>query len=300
MVPLHQFLLNHRAGAALRIGGVCALAFLAALVVCLLLWIQNRDDSLEKIRRHGVLRVGYAVEQPYAFITREGKVTGAFPEMAVQIARELGISRVEWRLTDFHLLIESLETGQFDVIAAGMFNTPERLRRVEFSLPAFQAHPGLLVQKGNPHRLHSYADLKANSAIRTAVLLGSVEEADLARAGIPSERIIRTPDAHMGQLLIVSGQAEALALSVPTLQWILSSGNAGETEIAAPFERGAPGSEPGAPQYSAFVFRKNDNALRKAWNRVMERYVGSPRQLEAVRPFGFSEADLPPTDNRKR
>lgn len=293
MAPLHQLLPGHRAAVALRIAGLCVLFFLAALVLCLFWWIQNRDDSLEKIRRHGALRVGYAVEEPYAFIARDGKVTGAFPEMAVQIAKELGISRVEWRLTDFHLLIESLESGRIDVIAAGMFNTPERLRRVDFSLPAFKARPGLLVQKGNPHRLHAYADLKADGSIRTAVIWGSAEEADLARAGIPPGRLIRTPNAHMGQLLIASGQAEALALSLPTLQWMLSSGNAGETEIAVPFERGGSGGEVDAPQYSAFAFRKNDNALRKAWNRVMERYVGSPGQLETVRPFGFSEADLP-------
>jgi polar amino acid transport system substrate-binding protein len=52
------------------------------------------DDTLTCVRRTGTLRIGYAVEAPYAFLGTNGEVTGESPEVARRIASRLGATRI--------------------------------------------------------------------------------------------------------------------------------------------------------------------------------------------------------------
>lgn len=270
-----------------------ALGLIAALLG--LLWDgQASSDSLAQARQTGVISIGYAVEAPYAFLTPDMEVTGESPEIARLIAARLGIPRVEWRLVEFDTLIEGLESGRFDVIAAGMFITPERQQRVAFSRPTFQVGPGLLVHKGNPLALHSYSDLVQRTNARIAVLSGAAEETRLLELGCPEGRLIRVPNALAGRVAVRSGQADALALSAPTLQWMVMNPVAGLTEMASPFEEGKGGRMP-QPALGGFAFRKDDRALLRVWNTELDRYLGSDDHLRLVRKFGFTTAELPPS-----
>ena len=252
----------------------------------------SESDTFAKARRDGAIRVGYAVEAPYAFLTPDGQVTGEAPEIARVIAGRLGIPRIEWHLTEFGSLIEGLEAGHFDVIAAGLFIIPERSQRVAFSTPTFKVGSGLLVRKGNPHRLHSYADLLKNREVRIAILSGSVEEQRLLRLGLSAERLVRVPDVFSGRALVTSGQADGLALSTLTLRWMALHNGADSTELASPFEDASPSSPPGL-DLGAFAFRPEDRALCAAWNAELRKFIGSDEHRRLVSTFGFSAAELP-------
>jgi Bacterial extracellular solute-binding proteins, family 3 len=121
---------------------VIVAAFSTAIVLRFL-----RDQSLTRLQQEGTIRIGYAVEAPYAFLKPGGEVTGESPKVAKQIVARPGIRRIEWRQSEFGSLISGLESGRFDVIAAGMFITPERAQRVSFSEPTFHVQQGLLVPK---------------------------------------------------------------------------------------------------------------------------------------------------------
>ncbi len=268
------------------------------IVLSVLTWRGHRgQDALAQARQAGVMRIGYAVEAPYAFLTPEGQVTGESPEIARVIANRLGIPRVEWRLAEFGDLMEGLEARRYEVIAAGMFITPERQQRAAFSLPTFQVGPGLLVRKGNPLGLHSYADLLQHNEIRVAVLSGSVEEARLLQLGCPGQRLIRVPDAGTGREAVRSGQADALALSAPTIRWMSMHPILGLTEMAEPFTDSGPAGAP-APALGGFVFRKEEAALRQAWDAELRGFLGSEEHRRLVRAFGFAEAELPASTAR--
>lgn len=238
------------------------------------------------------LRIGYAEEPPYAFALENGTVTGESPEVAKAIAARLGITDIEWRLVEFGDLIDELETGNIDLIAAGMFITPERAGRVVFSEPTFHVRPGLLVARGNPSDLHAYADALGRSKVRTAVLHGSVEEELLRRMGFAEGRLFLVPDALTGRVAVESGLAQCLALSLPTLRWIVQGDAAGKTEVAQPF---AVPDDPAIQGlgYGAFAFRRGDGDRLQAWNAELRKYIGSREHLELVAGFGFTAEDLP-------
>ena len=155
------------------------------------------DDSLDRIQSAGVIRIGYAVEPPYAMHGVAGEVTGESPEIARHIVEKLGIARIEWRQVQFSDLIRELKMGFIDVAAAGMFITPEREGDVLFSIPTMEVAPAILVAAGHLGDIVSYEELVRREGLRAAVVAGSVEEYGLQ--GLNSRlRILRVPDALTG------------------------------------------------------------------------------------------------------
>ena len=241
------------------------------------------NDALSRARASGVIRVGYAVEAPYAFIA-DGAVTGVSPATAKLIAARLGL-RIEWVQTEFGSLIGELNAGRFDVIAAGLFVTPDRAASVAFSEPELRVRDGLLIPAGNPANLHSYADLIARPNLRVAVVAGSVEEQRLLELGLPPGRALKLPDAGHAMSAVAARAADALALSLPTVRYWAARDPL--TDAIAVEEGG------GGEAYVASAFRRDETALRAAWNGALSEILGRDAHLRAIAPLGFEPADLP-------
>lgn len=121
-----------------------------ALAIACVALVGCREDTLARVRREGAIRIGYAVEAPYAFVTPGGQVTGVDPELARLVASQLGLGSVRFRQTRFGGLLDDLDAGLVDAVAAGLFITPERQRRVRFTTPTAEVRASLLVRAGNP------------------------------------------------------------------------------------------------------------------------------------------------------
>lgn len=264
--------------------------FIAVIAVAYACMAGCTDSLLRRLQAGQPLRIGYAVEPPYAFLTSDGDVTGESPEIAKRIATRLGFLNIKWYHVEFGSLISKLESGHIDVIAAGMYVTPERERQIAFSETTFQVRSGLLVAAGNPKRLHGTRQVAEEADVRLAVLSGSVEESLYRRLGVPVNRLVVVPDALTGRSAVESGLADALALSSPSVFWMAKSGHRGRVEAAYPYE-------PMADEKlgcGAFAFRKEDRALRRAWNRALREFLRSDEHAALVASFGFALTDLPP------
>lgn len=266
--------------------------FAAVTILLIIIAMASRDNSLLRLQRAGVIRIGYAIEAPYAILEPGGRVTGESAEIARLVVARLEINQIEWRLVEFDELIPELMAGRIDVIAAGMFITPQRAQQVNFSIPTFHVRQALLVAKGNQRQLHSYQDAVGQNDIKIAVLAGAVEEGMLREMGLLDHQLIVVPDALTGRVAVESGLADGLALSAPTIQWMAINNQLGLTEMAQPFE------QPRMDRYSrlgygAYAFRKTDRQLLAGWDRELTALIGSPEHLRLISPFGFTEADLP-------
>lgn len=232
------------------------------------------------------LRIGFAIEAPYAYLAEDGRVTGESIEIARRVAAILGYDEPEWVLTDFGSLVPELREGRFDVVAAGLFVTPERARQVAFSRPTLSVRPALLVASGNPRGLHAYADLANLGHVRVAAVVGSVEATVLAREGVPTGRIALVPDPQSGMALLKSGRVDALALSRPTLLWQAARPeNKGKVETADPFH--APESLQAARV--AHAFRHEDEALRRSWDRALDGFLHGDEHRAILHALGLPD-----------
>jgi polar amino acid transport system substrate-binding protein len=253
-----------------------------------LLYIPAGGDAALPAWSGGEIRVGYSSEPPYSFRTAGGTVTGEAPAIARAVLAKMGIKPIRWVLLDFSKAIPALLDGQIDMLANGLFITPERAAVIHFSLPFCRIRPGLLVRRGNPLNLASYEDVAIHPGATAAVLDGSVEQSALTRLGVPASRLFVVPDPAGGLAAVLSGRADCLALSAPTVSWLAGEAP-GDVEPAAAF-REAPGAAVGQ---SAFGFRRKDVKLSAAVDIALREYIGTPEHLETVTPFGFGPEALP-------
>ncbi|VCU71283.1 putative amino-acid ABC transporter-binding protein precursor [Pigmentiphaga humi] len=251
------------------------------------------QDSLERARQSGRLRVGYANEAPFAYMdSRAGKLTGEAPEIARKVLARLGIDEVEGVLTEFGALIPGLLAGRFDMIAAGMYVLPERCRQIAFSNPTYGVGDGFLQRTDNPLQLRSYAEAAADPGARVGVVVGAVQNDYAARAGVPAARVVVFPDVVSAVEGVMAGRADVYAATALTINYVLTKVPDWDIEKVARFVQPTEAGQ-SVRGYGAFGFRKQDEALRQAFDRELAGFIGSPEHQALVAPFGFTQGELP-------
>lgn len=251
----------------------------------------NSSDALARVRAAGVLRVGYANEAPFAYLDPDsGEVTGEAPEIAKHIAAKLGVAKVEGVLTEWGGLIPGLQAGRFDVIAAGMYITPERAQQVLFTRPTYGLGEGFLVKEGNPLGLHSYDDVAKHESARLGVVAGTVEHGYAKSLKVPEDRIVVFPDNGAAVAGLVADRIDAAAFTALTCTDLLSK--KGDRPIA----RAEPFTDPvidgtAVRGYGAFAIKPGDETLRDAFNAELKAFLGTPEHAALVKPFGFGPGE---------
>ncbi|MGJ3253510.1 MAG: ectoine/hydroxyectoine ABC transporter substrate-binding protein EhuB [Elainellaceae cyanobacterium] len=250
-------------------------------------------STLEKVQESGVVKIGYANEAPYGYQdTATGEITGEAPEIAKEVLAEMGINEIEGVLTEFGSLIPGLQAGRFDMIAAGMYINPDRCEQILFSDPSYGIGEGMVVQRGNPEGVTSYEDIANNPDITLGVVAGTVEQGYAEATGIPADQVEILPDAPSAVEAVKAGRVDAYAGTSLTVQDLVDKDKSGDVERAEPFSDPVIDGEE-IKGYGAFGFRKEDEEFRNAFNEQLNEFVGTEDHLNLVRPFGFTESELP-------
>src|SRR5436189_4129182 len=93
-------------------------------------------QTLEKIKQRGVLVVGTKADyQPFGFRDPSGAIVGFEPDLAMDVARTLGV-KLELVPVLSSNRIPLLSEGKVDLIIATMNDTPERHKLVDFVSPS--------------------------------------------------------------------------------------------------------------------------------------------------------------------
>jgi polar amino acid transport system substrate-binding protein len=263
-----------------------AIAAGAALVATS--FAANAETTLERAKREGYLRVGFANEAPFGYATPDGKLTGESPEVVKAVLAKMGINQVDGVLTEFGSLIPGLQAGRFDIIAAGMFVNPKRCEQVQFSEPTYGIGQAFLVPEGNPKGIVDYSSIADNPDLKLAVMSGAVEAGYARDSGVVENQIVQLPDQSSLVAAIKAGRADAAALTALSIA-DMASKNEG-VESTKPFGEVAGTSVVG---HGAVAFRKEDADLYEAFNAELKKFIGSPEHIELVTPIGFGADYLP-------
>lgn len=254
---------------------------------------EEEESTLERARREGIIRVGFANENPYAFARPDGTLSGEAVEVARAVFQSLGIAEMEGVLTQFGSLIPGLEAGRFDVITAGMYITPTRCEQVLFADPEYQVGEALIVEAGNPLNLHSYEDIAANPDVTVGTGAGYLELDYMLAAGVSEDQIETFPDDPSGVAGLQAGQIDAWTGTRPTLLITLQTTDDPNLELADPFDQPTVDGEP-VISYGGAAFRYDDMEFREAFNEELQALKDSGELLDLIGQFeGFDEAALP-------
>jgi polar amino acid transport system substrate-binding protein len=242
-------------------------------------------STLDTIKEKSSVRIGYANETPFAYTALDGSVTGESPEIVKQIFAQMGVQTIKPVLTEWGSLIPGLRASRFDLIAAGMYITPERCKQVLFTDPHYQLPDTLLTKTGNPKNLHSYADI-AKSGAKVAIMSGTVNLGYARDAGITDEQILQVPDTTAQLQAVRAGRADAAVGTQLTMKGLADKGG-DSVEAIAEFK-----DDPSHTGYGALAFRPEDKDLRDAVNAELKKWLGTKEHLATVKPFGFDQSNL--------
>lgn len=242
------------------------------------------DDTLALAQDRGFIRVGFADEVPYGFVSDSGQLTGEAPEVAREVMRRLGVPQLDGVPTGFGSLISDLNDRHFDLIAAGMFITPDRCEQVIFSDPDYCVRQAFLVAEGNPMGISRYEDIAANPDIALGVVTGGVEVTQAEEAGVPPGQVARFDNAAGLLDAVQAGRIDVAALTTISLGSLAQTADFAGVEVTEGF---AYREQVGC---GAFGFRREDTRFRDEFNRILNQMKDDGELTRFVEPFGFAEA----------
>lgn len=252
----------------------------------------KQETTLQKAKQQGYVTVGFANEAPYAYATPDGKLTGEAVEVSRAILKKLGINEMNGVLTEFGSLIPGLNANRFDIITAGMWINADRAKQVGFANPDYQIGEGIAVKAGNPRNLHSYQDIGANPQVKVGAMSGSAEVKELVGSGVKESQIVSVPDQPSALAALQAGRVDVITMSGPALQSVLDTAKDSKIERVKDFTQPVIEGK-SVVGYGAAVFRKTDNDFRDAYNKELAAMEKSGELLETIKPFGFTEDNLP-------
>ncbi|HEX9025381.1 MAG TPA: ABC transporter substrate-binding protein [Clostridium sp.] len=122
---------------------------------------QMEKNRLEEIKGKGEITVDAPLNDiTYFYLdTKINKITGIDADIITEIAKRLGINKVEINESPFSDLLENLNNdNSIDISAGGIYITPEREELVSFTEPLYKGSEAIVVQTFS--KINFTSDLK--------------------------------------------------------------------------------------------------------------------------------------------
>ncbi len=236
--------------------------------------------DLTQLKEQGFARIAIANEPPWTMVTTGGEVSGAAPDLARAVLNKMGIKEIVASVSEYGAMIPGVQARRFDMVAAGLFIKPERCEAVLFSQPDLCDAESFMIKAGNPLNLKSFADV-ASSGAKIGVVGGGTEEKLAIEAGVDRANIVVVPDPQSGAKLLQDGRIDVYALPVLSISDLLKKAEDPSLAMFAPVEN--------TPIFCAGVaFRKQDGALRDAYDVALAEMKASGEFAAIIEPYGYS------------
>jgi polar amino acid transport system substrate-binding protein len=249
---------------------------------------EAASGLLAELQEAGSVTVGVANEVPFGSVGEDGEATGIGPDVARAVLEELGIEQIDAQVVEFDNLIPGLQAGQFDIITAGMYITPERAAQIFFSDPDYCIAESLGVPAGNPEGIEDYETFLERDDLTIAVASGTVEVDYVEDAGIPDDQVEMFGDIDPMYRALEAGEVDAVTGTLATV----------ETQAAArdgidALEGFFPVDADGNDVYPCGGHGFDDEEFRDAFNEVLNGFREDGTTKDIILQYGeFAEEDI--------
>src|SRR3989442_14710412 len=134
----------------------------------------REDSSLAKIKKEGVMRVGFSQTGPWFYRdAKSGELGGIYKDAVERLAKELEV-KVDWKEVPFANSTIGLRRGDYDLYGSSLTYTIPRALTVSYVGPLWSKGSLLLIHKDNAGKLKTAADLN-DPSVRVSVTAGARE-----------------------------------------------------------------------------------------------------------------------------
>src|SRR5436190_7961913 len=251
----------------------------------------HAQGTLDRIKKEGVVRIGFVNEAPWSFAQSDVTIAGADYDLATLVFNNLGVANLEGVLTKFGALIPGLKASRFDIVVAGFYIRPARCEQVAFSEPTVGVGDAIVVKAGNPKKISSYKSVIADPNIKLGGVVGAATAQNAKNAGVPDSQLTMFPDFVSAISALKAGRVDGALQTAITAQTTVKSSNDPTIERALPFEQAVINGKP-TINYAGFAFRPEDKDLLAAVNAELAKALGSPEHLKILEKYSISANEI--------
>ena len=243
-------------------------------------------DAVSEIVERGTLRVGISEFVPWAMPAKRGGHVGYDIDLGVKIAKDMGV-RAEFKVYEWKDIIPALESGEVDMIAAGIVVTPQRALRINFTEPVALSGAGMAT---NTHMTRDIENLQQlnHPDIVISTITDTFSEG-VARSIFDKAEIHSHGNKDDAEKEILEGRAHAYISSLPAVQFlVMNNGDAIDLPLNDPLVGWA----------EALAVRKGEQELLNFLNAWVTARKAD-RWLNSTRDYWFESLDWAEDVKRK-
>lgn len=241
---------------------------------------SKSKDTLAAAKEKGVLTVASSNDAPFAFMdAKTNEFTGIDAEIIGEVAKRLGINKVEMKQIPFENLLIELNNNSVDMVTDGMYVKDERKKLAKFTNIWYKEGEAIVIPKNS--KIASKDDLK------DAVLGGQKGTAFLEtaqkwqQAGSVKEVKVFGSQSEL-MLAVNTGKIDACITDGAVAGYTLSQDSSLSLKILSPYKAEAAGM-------IAAAVRKNDTALGDAVNEKIDEMKKDGTILKLLKKYGMNE-----------
>lgn len=234
------------------------------------------SDNTSKNGIPPVIRVGSETTFPPFEFVQDDKYIGFDIDLAEAVIKQMG-SKMEFKSMGFDALIPAVQSGQIDMIAAGMDATPERAEHVAFSDVYFDQNGFVIVTRKDNNSIKDWKDLEGKN-VGAQVGTTSVELAQEAKAATVKQ-IDSNSQAFME---LQAGTLDAVVLDQPVTMYYLNQGADKDLQIVGSPKK-APGMSLGLNKDNKEMVEAVNKALKEikengTYDKIYKKWFGEQKK----------------------
>jgi polar amino acid transport system substrate-binding protein len=241
---------------------------------------DKSKDTLAAVKEKGVLTVASSNDAPFAFIdAKTNEFTGIDGDIIREVAKRLGINKVEMKQVPFENLLVELNNNTVDMVTDGMYVKDERKKLAKFTNIWYKEGEAIVIPKDS--KIASKDDLK------NAVIAGQKGTTFLETAqkwqkdGLVKDVKVFGSQSEL-MLAVNTGKIDACIVDGITAGYTLAQDSSLNLKILAPYKAEAVGM-------IAASVRKSDTALADAVNEKIDEMKKDGTILNILKKYGMNE-----------
>jgi polar amino acid transport system substrate-binding protein len=247
----------------------------------------EKSNTLDEIKKRGVLIVGSSNDAPFAFIDKDTKqFSGIDAEIITEIAKRLGIPKVEMKEVKFENLLLELNNKNIDMVTDGMYVKPEREKIASFTNIWYKEGEALVVPKDSPIKgIEDLKDKVVGGQKGTAFLEFAQK---LQKEGKIKEVKVFGSQAEL-LLAVNTNKIDACITDSAVAGYSITKDPSLNLKLVSPYKAQAAGN-------IAAAVRKEDKDLLDAINKELNKLKEEGFVLKVLKKYGLNEDNVVPVE----
>ncbi|MED1472150.1 ABC transporter substrate-binding protein [Bacillus salipaludis] len=246
---------------------------------------DSSASALQRIKDKGVLVVASSNDVPFAYIDKDTKkFSGIDAEIITEVAKRLGIPKVEMKEVKFENLLLDLNNNNVDMVTDGMYIKPERQKIADFTNIWYTEGEALVVVKDSP--------IKGLDDLKDKVVGGQKGTAFLEFAQkLQKEGKIKEVKVFNSQsellLAVNTNKIDACITDSAVAGYSITNDKTLNLKLVSPYKAEAAGNIGAA-------VRKSDKDLLDAVNKELDKMKEDGFILKTLKKYGLNEDNFVP------